>query len=92
MNFSRSAPAPLDQADGLRRLFARNPIRVIPVVSNPHMAFGGGGPHLCLGLHVARIEIQAMLREVLTRLPGLRANGTPEPMASNFMAFPSGDR
>jgi flagellar biosynthesis protein FlhG len=31
----------LDQADGLRRLFARNPLRVIPVVSNPHMAFGG---------------------------------------------------
>ncbi|MCB1001828.1 MAG: cytochrome P450 [Acidimicrobiales bacterium] len=53
---------------------------------NPHMAFGGGGPHLCLGLHVARIEIQAMLREVLTRMPGLRANGTPEPMASNFIA------
>jgi hypothetical protein len=41
MNFSRSAPAPLDQADGLRRLFARAPLRVIPVVSNPHMAFGG---------------------------------------------------
>lgn len=53
---------------------------------NPHMAFGGGGPHLCLGLHVARIEIQAMLREVLTRLPGLRPNGAPEPMASNFIA------
>jgi hypothetical protein len=41
MNFSRSAPAPLDQADGLRRLFARAPVRVVPVVSNPHMAFGG---------------------------------------------------
>lgn len=41
MNFSRSAPVPLDQADGLRRLFARAQIRVIPVVSNPHMAFGG---------------------------------------------------
>jgi hypothetical protein len=41
MNFSRSAPAPLDQADGLRRLFARAQIRVVPVVSNPHMAFGG---------------------------------------------------
>lgn len=53
---------------------------------NPHMAFGGGGPHLCLGLHVARIEIQAMLREVLTRLPDLRADGEVEAMASNFIA------
>ncbi len=53
---------------------------------NPHLAFGGGGPHLCLGLHVARIEIAAMLRELLTRLPDLRANGAPEPMASNFIA------
>ncbi len=53
---------------------------------NPHMAFGGGGPHLCLGMHVARIEIQAMLREVLTRLPDLQPAGDPEPMASNFIA------
>ena len=53
---------------------------------NPHMAFGGGGPHLCLGLHVARIEIQAMLREILVRLPDLQPSGTPEPMASNFIA------
>ena len=36
---------------------------------NPHMAFGGGGPHLCLGLHVARIEIAVMLRELLTAHP-----------------------
>jgi cytochrome P450 len=53
---------------------------------NPHMAFGGGGPHLCLGMHVARIEIQAMVREMLTRLPGIRSAGDPEPMASNFIA------
>lgn len=53
---------------------------------NPHMAFGGGGPHLCLGLHVARIEIQSMLRQILTRLPDLEPAGAPEPMASNFIA------
>jgi hypothetical protein len=32
---------PLDQADGLRRLFAHSQVRFVPVVSNPHMAFGG---------------------------------------------------
>ncbi len=52
---------------------------------NPHMAFGGGGPHLCLGLHVARIEIAVMLREILTRLPDLRPAGDPIPLASNFI-------
>jgi len=52
---------------------------------NPHMAFGGGGPHLCLGLHVARIEIAVMLREILTRLPDLRPAGDPVPLASNFI-------
>jgi cytochrome P450 len=53
---------------------------------NPHMAFGGGGPHLCLGMHVARIEIDAMLRQVLTRMPNLRPAGERELMASNFIA------
>jgi cytochrome P450 len=52
---------------------------------NPHIAFGGGGPHLCLGLHVARIEIGVMLRELLTRLPDLAPAGRPEPLASNFI-------
>ena len=53
---------------------------------NPHMAFGGGGPHLCLGMHVARVEIIAMLRELLTRLPDLEPAGEPERLASNFIA------
>jgi cytochrome P450 len=52
---------------------------------NPHMAFGGGGPHLCLGLHLARVEIDVMLRELLTRLPDLRPAGDPTPLASNFI-------
>jgi cytochrome P450 len=53
---------------------------------NPHLAFGGGGPHLCLGLHVARIETAAMLRELLTRLPDLEPAEPPELLASSFIA------
>jgi cytochrome P450 len=53
---------------------------------NPHVAFGGGGPHLCLGMHVARIEIAAMIRELLTRLPDLAPDGEPERLASSFIA------
>ncbi|MEO6031122.1 MAG: flagellar biosynthesis protein [Burkholderiaceae bacterium] len=36
-----SRPTPLDQADGLRRLFAHARACVVPVVSNPFVAFGG---------------------------------------------------
>ncbi len=53
---------------------------------NPHLAFGGGGPHLCLGMHVARIEIAAMFRELLTRLPDMEPAGPPELLASSFIA------
>ena len=53
---------------------------------NPHLAFGGGGPHLCLGMHVARIELQAMLAEVALRLHALQAAGPPQRLASNFIA------
>ncbi len=53
---------------------------------NPHLAFGGGGPHLCLGMHVARIEIAVMLGELLTRLPALAPAGAPERLASSFIA------
>jgi cytochrome P450 len=53
---------------------------------NPHMAFGGGGPHLCLGLHVARIEIAAMVRELMTRTPDMAPAGPFERLASSFIA------
>lgn len=36
-----SQPMPLDQADGLRRLFAHSRVCMVPVVSNPNVAFGG---------------------------------------------------
>jgi hypothetical protein len=39
--YAPSQPMPLDQADGLRRLFAGRRRCVLPVVANPHVAFGG---------------------------------------------------
>jgi cytochrome P450 len=34
---------------------------------NPHVTFGGGGPHHCLGAMLARSEIRAVLDELLCR-------------------------
>jgi cytochrome P450 len=57
--------------------------------SNPHVAFGGGGPHYCLGSHIARIEITALLREMLTRLGDLRLVGETRWNQSNFIFGPT---
>jgi cytochrome P450 len=54
---------------------------------NEHIAFGTG-PHGCLGQHIARIEIDAILMEVLTRLNDLQISGTPEWLPSNFISGP----
>jgi cytochrome P450 len=51
---------------------------------NPHVGFGGPGPHFCLGANLARQEIKIMFRELFTRLPGIRATGEPELLLSNF--------
>jgi cytochrome P450 len=54
---------------------------------NEHLAFGAG-PHVCLGQHIARIEIDAMLREVLTRMTDFEIAAEPEWLASNFISGP----
>ncbi|MFG3285404.1 cytochrome P450 [Streptomyces sp. NPDC048111] len=51
---------------------------------NPHLGYGGGGPHYCLGAHLARLEIKAVLRELLTRPLAVRTLGEPELGTSNF--------
>jgi cytochrome P450 len=51
---------------------------------SPHVAFGGAGPHFCLGAHLARREITAMLTELLTRVPDIRA-GQPDRLPSSFI-------
>ncbi|RSN52277.1 cytochrome P450 [Actinomadura sp. WAC 06369] len=51
---------------------------------NPHVGFGGPGPHFCLGAHLARREITVMFRELLRRVPDIRA-GEAERLESNFI-------
>ena len=53
---------------------------------NPHVAFGAGGPHLCLGMHVARVELAVMFRELLARMPHIEPDGPIERMHSSFIA------
>ncbi|MBV9989812.1 MAG: cytochrome P450 [Alphaproteobacteria bacterium] len=54
---------------------------------NEHIAFGTG-PHGCLGQHIARIEIDAILIEVLSRMKDIEIMGRPEWLASNFISGP----
>jgi cholest-4-en-3-one 26-monooxygenase len=44
---------------------------------NPHLAFGGGGAHFCLGANLARNEIQVMIGELLRRFPAMALSGEP---------------
>jgi len=71
-------PAAFDEPDRLD--VARTP--------NHHVAFGGTGAHFCLGAQLARVEIDAMLREILTRMHDLELAGPPEWLASSFISGP----
>jgi cytochrome P450 len=50
--------------------------------TNPHLGFGGPGPHHCLGAHLARAEITAIFREIFRLLPGLTISGEPQYLQS----------
>jgi cytochrome P450 len=52
---------------------------------NPHVGFGGPGPHFCLGAHLARREITVMFREIFRRIPDLEIVGEPDRLQSNFI-------
>ena len=44
---------------------------------NPHVGFGGPGPHFCLGAHLARREVAVAFRQLLTRLPDIEITAEP---------------
>ncbi len=52
---------------------------------NPHMAFGAGGPHFCLGANLARMEIRVMYKHLLDRLPDIHQDGDAQRLQSAFI-------
>jgi cytochrome P450 len=51
---------------------------------NRHLSFGRGGPHLCLGAHLARLEIRVVLDALARRVAAFELAGTPRRIRSNF--------
>ena len=51
---------------------------------NPHLGFGGGGPHFCLGNQLAKVELRNLFRELLTRLTTVEF-GEPDLLYSSFV-------
>jgi cytochrome P450 len=63
-------------ADPLRFDVGRSP--------NPHVSFGRGGPHFCLGAHLAKLEVKVMFELLLPRLRSIEPAGAPQRIRTNF--------
>lgn len=51
---------------------------------NPHVSFGGGGPHYCLGHNLAKLEVAVIFEELLNRCPNIEAAADPTFTASSI--------
>jgi cytochrome P450 len=51
---------------------------------NPHVGFGGGGPHYCMGAALARAQLRAIFTELLRAFPELEV-GQPRYLVGNFV-------
>jgi cholest-4-en-3-one 26-monooxygenase len=52
---------------------------------NEHVAFGGGGPHFCLGASLARMEMNIMFEELVKRVSSIEQIGEVKRLRSNFV-------
>jgi cholest-4-en-3-one 26-monooxygenase len=51
---------------------------------NPHITFGGGGPHFCLGVHLARMEAAVAIEALLPLFAVMRLDGEPQRVWTSF--------
>lgn len=84
--YAPSSPMPLDQADGLRRLFAAQShltgLRLLPVAANPYVPHvGGAGCGQCSGAppahEMARVDLAAGIERIAPQVGYLAAAGLP---------------
>jgi cholest-4-en-3-one 26-monooxygenase len=52
---------------------------------NPHLGFGGGGPHFCLGRHLAKLEIEQFFKALTERVDRVELLAPPRRLRSNFI-------
>lgn len=52
---------------------------------NPHLGFGGGGPHFCLGSHLARLELSVLFETLLDTVPNIELGGNVRRLRSSFI-------
>ena len=52
---------------------------------NPHVGFSGGGPHFCLGRHLAALELRVLLPALAERMPAIAPAGQVSRLRSNFV-------
>lgn len=52
---------------------------------NRHLSFGQGGPHVCLGMWLARLEVRVLLQSLVRRIRAIEADGPHAFLRSNFV-------
>ncbi|WP_373051170.1 cytochrome P450 [Thalassovita aquimarina] len=63
-----------------------DPFRVnLKRTPNKHLSFGQGGPHVCLGMWLARLEVRVLFLELAKRIRSIEANGPHKFLRSNFV-------
>jgi cholest-4-en-3-one 26-monooxygenase len=52
---------------------------------NPHVTFGAGGPHFCIGANLSRLELKVMFDEIADELADMRLTGPPSRLRSSWL-------
>jgi cholest-4-en-3-one 26-monooxygenase len=52
---------------------------------NPHLGFGGTGTHYCLGVNLARLEIELIFNAIADGMPGIQKAGEAERLRSGWL-------